>query len=103
MLLWLMLQAATPSGLVAAGPVADVRTPVRPLTCAPVGADEIAVCGRGQQSPYRLQRLEPPPPDRPLRAAADLGGGKRVALVAESKELPGAISRRAMVKVTIPF
>lgn len=95
MLLWLLLQAA--------GPVADVRAPVRPIRCAPVEGDEIAVCGRGQQSPYRLQRLEPPPPDGPFRVAADLGGGKRVAIVAESKELPGAISRRAMVKLTVPF
>ena len=98
MLLWLMLQAAPP-----AGPVADVRAPVRPITCAPAQGEEITVCGRGQQNPYRLQRLEPPAPDRPIRAERDLGGGRTVAVVAESKELPGAISRRAMVRLTLPF
>ena len=98
MLIWLVLQSVA-----TAGPPADLRTPVRSVRCRPGDGDEITVCGRGQQSPYRLKRLEAPAPDRPIRAEVGLGKGARVSAVTQEAGLPGASAKRAMVRLTSPF
>lgn len=98
MLLWLVLQSVA-----SVGPPADLRAPVRPIACRPSEANEITVCGRGGQSPYRLKTLEAPQPDAPVRAEVRLPGGGRVSATAEEAGLAGASSKRAMVRLTLPF
>jgi len=93
---WLIMQAV--SGEANAFDLAKLP-PAR--SCTSGSSGDIVVCG--DRSRYRLEdlpdgRFE----DKPLRADMRIGNAQ-AGLRVETKELPGAISQRVMVKLKLPF
>ncbi len=90
--------------LLAPVPVAfDLRQLAGSRRCGARDENDILVCG---MSTSERQRVRPEPdryPDKPLVAEITLPNGWKANLNASSAELPGAISRRAMVTLKIPF
>lgn len=79
-----------------------------PPPCPKGEADEIVVCGRAGESPYRLKPL-PPLPDKKKRVAGpgigmQVSKNARVNLYGETAGLEGGgQSNRAMARLTIGF
>ena len=72
--------------------------------CVAHGENDILVCGHLSTSDrQRVRPAREAYPDKPLVAEVTLPNGWRANLNASSAELPGAISRRAMVTLKIPF
>ena len=89
-----------------AGEVIDL-TKLSPQ-CPKGDADEIIVCGRAEESPYRLKPL-PPVPDKKRVAGPGIGTqlseNARANFYGETAEQPGGggQSNRAMVRLTLGF
>jgi hypothetical protein len=72
--------------------------------CIARGENDILVCGHLSTSDRQRIRVEPERyVDKPLVAEVTLPNGWKASLNASSAELPGAISKRAMVTLKIPF
>jgi hypothetical protein len=69
------------------------------------GPEEVVVCGRRRQGgDYPMAQWERLFAPRPLTAEIGLGGNTRAGLVVDSVVLDrGAVSKRAMVRLTWPF
>jgi len=89
-----------------AGEVIDLTK--LPPQCPKGEADEIVVCGRAGESPYRLKPL-PPVPDKKRIAGPGMGmqlsENAHANVYGETVEQPGGggQSNRAMVRLTIGF
>lgn len=72
-------------------------------SCRAASDDELVVCGREQQSPYRLKPLSPRF-EQPLVPKAKTGVlGGTASIEAEQADIAGAPSRRAMARVKWRF
>lgn len=65
--------------------------------------EEIVVCARTGESPYRISRLEPRFTEKPVRPSLKLPGGASATLHAEQRSLPGASAPAAFVTLKIPI
>jgi hypothetical protein len=90
-----------------AGEVIDLIKLVPP-ECREADADEIVVCGRAGESPYRLKPLPPVPGDKRVAGpgiGVQLSETTRANVYGETVEQPGGggQSNRAMVRMTVDF
>jgi hypothetical protein len=77
---------------------------ILPPPCRPERGDEIVVCGRSEDR--RLEPLKPPPGVHPSDGGVigmDLGGARIEPKLEEVAMPGGAVSKRVMVTVKLPF
>lgn len=86
-------------------PAQDGAAGARGCAGAPGGPEEVFVCGRRRPGgDYPMARWDRLFATRPLTAEIGIGGNTRAGLVVDSVVLDrGAVSNRAMVRLTWPF
>lgn len=78
--------------------------PPAPEPCVGRNADEVVVCGRRGDSPYRLPKLPDKYDRKRIRAETELIPGVKTSAHVDTVAMPdGRRSNRAMVTFAIPF
>ena len=77
-----------------------IQQPCQPQAASP---DEVVVCARPGESPYRLQQPPARPAKRIPKAEVKIAEGVAVAGETEAADVGGQVSNRAMVRLKIKF
>jgi hypothetical protein len=77
-----------------------IRQPCQPQSSSP---DEVVVCARTGESPYRLRQPPAPPPRAPPKAEVKLAEGVDAGVETEQADVGGHPSNRAMLRLKVKF
>jgi hypothetical protein len=84
-------------------PAVDLTNPNACSEQQRLASDEIVVCGRKRENPYRLRETFGPTQSRLPSAKVELTKGVSLAAETEKGEVGGVPTNRAMVRVKIKF
>ena len=96
LLLAAMLQA------VSASPPERIDLTIRQPCSESADSEEVVVCARRGESPYRLKEV-PPPATKQTKAEVKIAGGVSVGAETESADVGGFASNRAMLRFKLKF
>jgi len=77
-----------------------IRQPCQAQTSAP---DEVVVCARTGENPYRLKQLPAPPPRELPKAEVQVAEGVQAGVETEQADVGGHPSNRAMLRLKVKF